>query len=456
MVNLMQKMCQDKQLLFITLLITVFCVFMAGCTQPRQAIKLPNIIFITIDTCRADFIGCYGFANDITPHIDEAAREGVLFENVLTVVPITLPSHSSIFTGLYPLRHKVRDNGSYRLSDKFMTLAEILQQHGYRCAASVGAFVMERRFGLIQGFDDYYDQFTTNDADGGSRGQSWMGFKVKQFERPAAKVNSDAIEWLKKNHSQPFFLWLHYFDPHASYSPPEPYKSRFKNNPYAGEINYVDAMIGNLYAYLRANQLWENTLLVITSDHGELLGEHGVMGHGQNLFQPALKIPLILRWPGYVPGGKRIKLQCSTIDIMPTVLELLNIRLDQSIDGTSLVKYFKGKKSPRTIFAETLYPERLYDKKGEGFFGVMEDNWKVIIHRTRNEAQIYNHKTDPQEAKPLSLDNLKDLKPKEMKVINDRLQLLQEYRKASNKAESDKIETDQETIDALKALGYIK
>ena len=225
--------------------------------------KIQNVLLISIDTCRADRISCYGFDGGTTPNIDAVARDGVLFTRAYSTNPTTLPAHCSLFTGTTPLEHGVHANEYYRLADSRVTLAEILQEKGFQTAAFVGAFVLDASFGLDQGFHTYDDEL----SGGAYR-------RLKYNERPADQVSARAVDWLDQHGADPFFLFLHYFDPHPPYQPPEPFASRYPEAPYAGEIAFTDHCIGGVIAKLKSLGLYDSTLIIITSDHGEGLGEH--------------------------------------------------------------------------------------------------------------------------------------------------------------------------------------
>ena len=253
----------------------------------------PNVVVITIDTLRADHLGCYGYKQIRTPNIDALAAESARFERAYTPVPVTLPAHTAIFTGTYPTLSGMHDFSGNKLNPAQPTLASVLKQHGYVTGAVIGSAVLDSRFGLNQGFDFYYDHFDF------SRLQE---SNLEEMERPGNVVADVALDWLGKNHGGKFFLWMHLYDPHYPYRPPAPYSEQYKDRLYDGEIAFADAQVGRLIAYLKANDLYRNTLIVLTGDHGESLGEHGEKTHGFFIYNATLHVPVIVHLPG--DGGR--------------------------------------------------------------------------------------------------------------------------------------------------------
>jgi len=230
--------------------------------------QVRNVVLISIDTCRADYLGCYGYPHRITPNVDEIAKQGVIFKNVITSVPMTLPAHCSMLTGTIPPYHEVHDNLDYQLDESNVTLAEILKEHGFVTGGIISASVLDSQFGINQGFDTFNDRLEKGRTGG------------LMVERGAEATSRLALAWLAQRKSKRFFLFLHYFDPHFDYAPPEPFASRFADNLYSGEIAYTDYCIGRVIQALKDLGLFDSTLIIITSDHGEMLGEHGELTHG--------------------------------------------------------------------------------------------------------------------------------------------------------------------------------
>ncbi len=243
-----------------------------------------NLLLVTLDTTRADRIHAYGFAGIETPNFDRLAREGVLFEEAVAPAPLTLPAHSSIFTGQYPPAHGVRDNGGFFLDDKETTIAERLQARGYATGGFVGAYVLDHKWGIAQGFQTYFDDFDLT---------KYQSLSLGSVDRPGNEVADRALAWLDSVRAKRFFGWVHFYDAHSPYTPPEPFKSRYAGRPYIGEIAFVDSQLGRLLAYLDERDLVRKTIVVVMGDHGESLGEHGEGTHGFFVYQATTHVPLL-------------------------------------------------------------------------------------------------------------------------------------------------------------------
>jgi len=301
----------------------------------------PNVLLITIDTLRPDRLSCYGGSSFKTPVIDGLAARGVLFTRAFAHNPLTLPSHANILLGVTPLVHGVHDNANFFVPKAIPNLAVRLKAEGYATGAFVGAFPLDSRFGLTPGFDVYDDNY-------GSQGPTDMAF----VERKAEAVVELAVRWLAAQKG-PWFLWVHCFDPHQPYDPPEPYRTRFRGSPYNGEVAYVDSALGKLFAFLKDGKLEENTLTVLTADHGEALGEHGEATHGYFAYNATLHVPLILAGPGLKPG--RSDGEVGHVDLFPTVCDVLGIDPPAGLQGLSLLPLVRGKTLPfRPIYFEAL------------------------------------------------------------------------------------------------------
>jgi arylsulfatase A-like enzyme/Flp pilus assembly protein TadD len=315
---------------------------LAGCNRisstPSRP-QTPNLLLVTIDTLRADHVGAYGASGAKTPVLDRLAAEGRRFTTAIASAPLTLPSHASILTGLYPPHHGVRYNGISRLQPSFETLTERLHDAGYATGAVVGSYVLAARYGLDQGFEHY-------DDDTRAHGNP--------AERPAVEVSDAAIAWLERA-ERPFFLWVHYYDPHEKYAPPEPFRSAFAGRPYDGEIAYVDSELGRLIGALATRGELERTLIAVTADHGESLGEHSELTHSYSLYDAVLAVPLVFRGPG-VAAGPPLEGVVRTVDLAPTLSSLLGLPPAQESDGVDLSVLWSGVSDPpdRFAFAETL------------------------------------------------------------------------------------------------------
>src|SRR3954454_8348043 len=299
------------------------------------ALRGANVLLVTIDTLRADHVGAYGSALGATPTLDRFAAEGLRFDVAHAHVPLTLPSHTTIMTGLYPIANGVHDNGSFRYDESKPTLAGELKRAGYRTAAFVGAFVLDARFGLNAGFDLYDDRVQGSSAN------------LEIVQRSAEAVLAPAFAWIAENQEpknqerrtpnaerRPWFAWVHLYDPHEPYTPPEPYASRYPQDPYSGEIAYADASLGAFVDRLRAAHALDRTLVLIASDHGESLGEHGERTHGLFAYESTLRVPLIMWAPGSI-AARAVAAPARLVDIMPTVADLVGAPIGPT-DGRSL------------------------------------------------------------------------------------------------------------------------
>jgi choline-sulfatase len=324
----------------------------------RLAERPVGVVIITLDTTRADRLSIYGLMDASMPALERLAREGVVFDQATTVAPLTLPAHTSLFTGLLPPRHGVRDNASEPLAGTETTLAEILQSRGFRTAAFVSSVVLGPERGLAQGFDEYAGasaQAGTPPAGTPPAGEPVDHLDSRQ--RRADAVIDDAIRWLTGVGESRFFLWAHLYDPHRPYDPPEPYRSAYAD-PYVGEIAFADAQIGRLLAALEARGLLDRTIVVVAGDHGESLGEHGEDDHGIFVYDSTVRVPLVIRAP-HTPARRAGGIVRLT-DVMPTVLDLLQVPAPPA-DGTSLAALIRGQATDLDLeaYAESRYPERL-------------------------------------------------------------------------------------------------
>jgi arylsulfatase A-like enzyme/Tfp pilus assembly protein PilF len=322
-----------------------------GGALPRTAPL--NLVVITLDTTRADHLGAYGSTDVETPHLDQLAREGVLFEQAMSTAPLTLPAHASMFTGRFPPEHGARDNGGFFLNPEQTTLAEVLKAEGFRTGAFIAAFVLDSKWGLDQGFDTYFDDFDTADRRGGSSAS---------IQRPGNEVVDKALPWIDTVRADPFFAWIHLYDPHTPYDPPEPYKSRYAGHPYRGEVAFTDAQVGRVVEFLRERGLLDRTVIAVLGDHGESLGEHGENAHGFFIYEAATRVPFIIRAPSPAPAGRRVEDPVRVVDLMPTALDLLGIEVPGEISGVSLSPLMTGRVPELGLegYAEAMYPLHHY------------------------------------------------------------------------------------------------
>jgi len=401
-----------------------------------------NVLLITLDTTRADHLGCYGYDAAETPVLDAIAAEGVRFHDAVTTVPITLPAHATILTGLDPPNHGVRDNGEYSLDAEKETLAEILRGAGYETAAFVSSYVLNARFGLNQGFDVYDTNFTRTTGTLTLEG-------APSLERPAAEVSGAAISWFKgRKRDRPFFCWVHYYDPHARYVPPPPFDARFPDQPYDGEIAYMDEQIGVLLRALETDGSKDNTLIVVVGDHGEALGEHGEPFHSKLIYESTMWVPLIFSCPSRFPGPYVVDdAVVSIADIFPTVLELLAIEHSAPCDGRSLIRASADRY--RMVYIETLAP--YMDHGWSPLYGLRRHEDKYIL---APRSEYYDLREDPHE-----LDNRYDRVSSAALAARDTLvaelsSLLAKWPSIEGVLASAQ-KLDAEAIQRLQSLGYV-
>jgi arylsulfatase A-like enzyme/Flp pilus assembly protein TadD len=342
-----------------------------------------NVLLITIDTLRADALGSYG-GRAATGNLDALARDGVRFTFAHAHAVVTLPSHSSIMTGRYPFEHGVRDNAGFSLDAGAVTVAELAKQKGYATGAFVGAFPLDRQFGLAQGFDTYDDV--------GGRGSD-ADFLFA--ERPAGDVVARAREWIDKQQGH-WFAWVHLFDPHAPYAPPPPFDARYTGNPYAGEVAYVDRSLASLLDLVRAGT--RSTTVIVTADHGEALGDHDEATHGIFAYESTLRVPLIVaQVGGGVPPAARDRgftsdVPVRHIDILPTIADVAELDVPANLPGRTLLTAYAGESEPRPSYFEAM--TAMLKRGWAPLRGVIIDRDKYIELPI---AELYDLQTDPGE-----------------------------------------------------------
>jgi arylsulfatase A-like enzyme/cytochrome c-type biogenesis protein CcmH/NrfG len=394
----------------------------------------PDVLLVTIDTLRADRVGCYGHASASTPVLDALAARGVRFETAVAHVPLTGPSHASILTGLGPLGHGFRENAGFVLPPQVKSGADDFRQAGYRTAAFVSAFPLDRRFGFDRGFDVYDDHLPKgNDAR-----------RTPYVERFADATTDAALRWLEAPAGaapgRRFFLWVHYYDPHAPYEPPGDFAARFRTAPYDGEVAFADQQLGRLLHALDQKGLLARTLVVAMSDHGEGLGEHGEGTHGLFVYDSTLKVPFIVAGPG-VAAGRVAPTVARGIDVLPTLLDYAGLPLRPGIEGRSLRPAIEGRDmDDAPTYAETLYPQREF-----GWAPLFA--WRTARHKMIEapRPELYDLREDPGETD--------DLAPREKARLEDMRRKLEVAR--SQTAPSAGAEVDPEAAEMLRALGYV-
>ena len=392
-----------------------------------------SVLLVTLDTLRADRLGCYGFRRISTPALDSLAAEGVLFEQATATVPLTLPSHASILTGLVPPHHGVHDNGGYFLEEKQVSVAERFREAGFATGAFVGAWVLDSRWGTDQGFARYDDRFDLS------------RFKVLALgtvQRPGGEVVDAALEWLETVRERRFFAWVHLYDPHTPYEPPEPHLSRYPGQPYLGEIAYTDEQVGRLLSWLRRTSLLDRTAVVVVADHGESLGEHGEATHTFFVYDATVHVPLLVRTPWGDRG--RVRAQVSTVDVFPTLLDLAGLAPQPGVDGTSLARLLLDPSADegRLAYSETYFPRFHF---GWHHLRALRDGRFKYVEAPRPE--LYDVRADPGETR--------DVRQAWPQRADEMRQALEGMAGQGELEAPNREEMDPETLQRLAALGYV-
>lgn len=442
-----------------------------GRAQHVDNAKHPNIFLITLDTLRTDHLGCYGYFRSTSPNIDEFSRQACLFTNVYAPMSTTLPSHLSMFTSTYPLEHGILANMDtlstpFVSSDRLRLLSEFIREDGYETAAFVSATPVKRFSGINAGFDLF------DEPDG--------------TERNAEVTTNKVLAWLKgRSREKPFFLWVHYFDPHESYDPPAPYRELFKTdsklirfsavrnrdgkpttpkflnfiNLYDGEIRFLDESLGTLFRQIRSLEYWDNSIIILVSDHGEGLGQHDFLTHGP-INQEQIQVPLIIKFGKRTSAPKRVNKLASVIDIFPTVLGKL-----QSPVAEGFYRQARGKNLLAGDFQRKHLFVQQQVKPRPGWnltpgtsqtgitYAIITDRWKYF-HLTRKEDRLYDIKKDPFELNCVLENNPKAAKEllKELKRKILDLQSVQVPRAKVKRKDKEK----EKILKELKSLGYIQ
>ena len=427
----------------------------------------PNVLFISIDTTRQDHCSAFGYERATTPNLSKLCQQGTRFDLAYAPIATTAASHSTMFTGLYPIAHRVIKNG-LTLNDNYVTLPELLSASGFQTAAVVSAFVLDGKFGLSQGFDDYHDAIPLEEST--INWNSWEGHDVPGgFDRRADYTTSHAIKWLreKRNPERPFFLFAHYFDPHAPYDPPESFAQAFgvQEAPpesteaairrYDAEIAFTDSEIGRLLEEVKKSGLAENTIVVVASDHGEGLNQHGWMFHGIHIYEEAVRVPLIFHWPDHITADRVIHEPVEFTDLTPTILDLVGVEMgDARFQGNSFAAVLRGKGNldpDRAVFLHRRHYEGKFRgkhwAKGE-LFGIRRGAWKYIEGKEQNVKELFNLLDDP-----LERTNLVTKFP----PIAQELALeIEKWRKTHRNANPIIDSMTEEDIKKLRALGYVR
>ncbi|MCD6516903.1 MAG: sulfatase-like hydrolase/transferase [Candidatus Aminicenantes bacterium] len=413
---------------FVVFILVFFCMVYSVAAKSKG--KGWNVLLITIDTLRTDRLSCYSREHLETPHIDSLAHRGVLFDYAFAHTSTTLPSHTNILLGRTPLYHGVHENSNFIVQEDHLTLAEFLESIGYSTGAFVGAYPLDSRFGLDQGFSTYDDEYGSQSA----RGNKYY------VERKAEEVVDRALVWVKRQ-SSPWFMWVHVYDPHVPYEPPQPFKDRFKEDLYNGEVAYVDSELGKIFDYLESEKMYKNTLIVLTGDHGEGLGQHGEPTHGFFAYNTTIRIPLIFYFPGIEPGN--VPDYVGHIDIFPSICEVLDLKKPDLLTGVSLLPAIKGKKLKHgPIYFESLYP--FYSRGWAPLRGYIDNEEKYIESPI---PEVYNLKEDFDEQNNLAQEKELNRYRKELDEI---------MAKYSGAKEKEALRTPgSETLRKLRSLGYV-
>jgi arylsulfatase A-like enzyme/Flp pilus assembly protein TadD len=434
----------------IIILLALAALPVAAQTPAKPAL---NVVLITIDTLRADHLGCYGYKQIKTPNIDALAAEGTRFDRAFAVVPVTLPSHSSIMTGTYPMLSGMHDFSGNKLSPLQPTMASVLKQAGYQTGAVVAAAVLDSRFGLNQGFDFYYDHFEFSRLD---------EVNLDEMERPGNVVADVTLNWLEKdwlgkgssakNSEKNFFLWMHLYDPHFPYHPPEPYASEYATHPYDGEIAFADEQVGRLVRFLKEKGIYQNTVIVLCGDHGESLGEHGEKTHGFFIYNATMHVPLIIRVPENVKAHT-VDDPVSLVDLMPTMLGVLGLEIPSQVQGRSLLPELRGESANREQADKAARDRVLY---GETYLPRIHFNWSELRGSENTKyhfidaprPELYDLAKDPGEVHNLFTE--KTAVADEMRA--QLAGLIRDY--SAGKEMAEKTSLDPALMERLKALGY--
>ena len=396
-----------------------------------------NILIVTIDTLRADHVGSYGYAAAQTPALDALAARGVRFAQAATSAPLTLPAHASLMTGTFPGAHRVRDNGGFYLGEEQETLAEVVRARGYRTGGFVAAFVLDRRWGIAQGFERFFDDFDL--------GKYRMDVGLDAVQRPGSEVAAKAIEWLDQDRTRPFFAWVHLYEPHAPYDPPASIRERFPPTmigAYDAEIATADLQLRRLLDHLAGDGRLDRTVVVVLGDHGESLGEHGEEQHGFFVYDATVRIPLILAGPTL--PSRIVTDQVRIVDVMPTVLEMLGIDVPKAVQGSSLLPLVRGERLNLVALSETWYPRHHYG--WSELTAIREGRYHFIAAPTR---ELYDTETDPGETR-----NVAEVNPGRTDIQAHALQELV-ARTASASAPAAPRAVDPDVEQRLRALGYV-
>jgi choline-sulfatase len=438
-------------LVFRPLFLIVFLALRAGdaatpkATGALPATGVPNIILITLDTTRADRMGFLGSKRGLTPSLDALAKQSVVFSRAYVQVPLTTPSHAVLLTGTYPQFNHL-DDLAQPLRPELPYLPDLLHQHGYHTAAFVGSIVLDPETKAAPGFDrgfDVYDADFHNPQPGEDRYQS--------LERRAEDVANHAMGWLSRHSQGPFFIWLHFYDAHDPYDPPEPFKARYASEPYDGEIAYTDSIVGSVMEVLQRHGLYQNTVIAVAADHGEAFGEHGEKYHGIFLYDETIHVPLLVKLPSEKFAGKRVDARVALADVAPSLLQIARIAIPSAMQGQSLLPLMSTQKpaigkesepSDRAIYSETDYAHRAF-----GWSELRSWRAQKYLYVQAPKRELYDQSSDPEALKNLALNAT---------AVADTLDgQLTAFRKRTSGAAAEQSTLEPGQVESLRALGYL-
>ena len=405
----------------------------------------PNIVLITLDTTRADRMGFLGSERGLTPNLDRLARQAVVFSRAYAQVPLTTPSHAAILTGTYPRFNQVNYMGD-PLGKVLPFLPEILRRNGYRTAAFVGALVLDPRK-LAAGFERGFDIY-----DAGFHRPRGNEDRYHSLERRGEEVVHRALAWLSKHPAGPFFLWVHLYDPHDPYSPPEPYKTRYQSEPYDGEIAYTDSVVGRLITGLQTRGLFDSALLALMADHGEAFGEHGENHHGIFLYDETIRVPLLFKLPGQHSSGK-VETRVGLVDVAPTILRAAHLPVPSVMQGESLLSFLKldqaraASQPNDSNLQRPVYAESAYGHLSFGWSKLRAWRTGKYLYIEAPERELYDQSVDPLAAHNLASDF--------RAVVDTAAAQIAEFYGKTKGAAAERTKLSPEQNESLNALGYL-
>lgn len=402
-----------------------------------------NIIVITLDTTRADRMGFLGSSRGLTPNLDRLALKSVVFTHAYSQVPLTTSSHATILSGTYPQFHRV-DYPGVPLPADLPYAPAILRRLGYHTAAFVGAFIVDPK-GSAPGFDRGFEKY-----DAGFHLKSGDENRYQSVERRGEVVVEHTLAWIRKNSGAPFFVWIHLYDPHAPYDPPEPFATRFRSAPYDGEIAHVDSVVGTFLDQLRAAKLYDESLIAVMADHGEGLGEHGERGHGIFLYDPTIRVPLLFKMPSQRFAGQRVDDRVELVDVLPTMLDVAGVATPKLVQGHSLLPLASDKSKAsrggsvdnQPAYSETDYPRRAY---GWSLLRALRTGKYLFVEAPRQE--LYDETADP-----AADHDLASATPAVSGTLAAQLTRFREQTRSSHPSQGADLNPEQQAM--LRALGY--